>query len=301
MSGPYKIFIHANERQMIGALVGAYSMATRSSWHPDRFDVSIVRLEDYPHLLSREGQLYLRKGKMAVWRNADLQSFSPLRRMIPQLMNYSGRALVTDPDVFAAGDVYELLSRDMQGKSILCRYLGDGYKSNGNAFYASSVMLLDCEKLRHWNWEASIDQMFAGELDYGPWIGLMTEDGDTIGPLEEEWNSMDILTDRTKLLHNTERSTQPWNTGLPVDFDLTAKGRNKPARRSGLFDRIFGKSAVETYLPHPDPRQEEFFFTLLRDALNNKYIPVETLMAHIDKGHVRPDAPSKLRQLGWNP
>ena len=33
-----------------------------------------------------------------------------------------GRAAVIDPDIFAVGDVWELLSRDMGGKAILCRY-----------------------------------------------------------------------------------------------------------------------------------------------------------------------------------
>ena len=36
-------------------------------------------------------------------------------------MDYQGRALVIDPDVFAAGDVWDLLQRDMQGHAILCR------------------------------------------------------------------------------------------------------------------------------------------------------------------------------------
>ena len=40
----------------------------------------------------------------------DLQSFTPLRFMPPQLMGYEGRAIVIDPDVFAVGDVYELLT-----------------------------------------------------------------------------------------------------------------------------------------------------------------------------------------------
>ena len=44
------------------------------------------------------------------WRNDDLQSFTPLRFMPPELMGYQGRAVVVDPDVFAVGDVFELLT-----------------------------------------------------------------------------------------------------------------------------------------------------------------------------------------------
>ena len=40
---------------------------------------------------------------------------------------------------------------------------------------ASSVMLLDCGKLKHWNTRAQFEKMFADELDYEDWIVLATE------------------------------------------------------------------------------------------------------------------------------
>ena len=49
----------------------------------------------------------------------------------------------------------------------------------------------------------------------GPWHFLLSESLDHIGLLEDEWNHCDMLTEATKLLHNTEISTQPWKTGLP--------------------------------------------------------------------------------------
>src|SRR3546814_17740827 len=86
-------FIHTNNQQLVGALVGAYSMKRRSR-APEAFDVRLIRLEETPHLYSREGQEYLRKGRRAVWHNEDMHSFSPLRRMVPQIMNFQqiGRA-----------------------------------------------------------------------------------------------------------------------------------------------------------------------------------------------------------------
>jgi len=50
----------------------------------------------------------------------------------------------------------------------------------------------------------------------GPWHFLLSESPDHIGLLEDEWNHCDMLTEATKLLHNTEISTQPWKTGLPL-------------------------------------------------------------------------------------
>ncbi len=133
-------FVHTNHRQMVGALVSQYSMR-RNSAHNDHFDVRIIHTQDHPFLRAREGQFYLRGGHKRQWLIEDLQSFTPLRFMPPELMGYQGRAVVIDPDVFAVGDVYELLTRDMQGKALMCR------ARKGPKSFASSVMLLDCAKL----------------------------------------------------------------------------------------------------------------------------------------------------------
>jgi hypothetical protein len=299
------VYIHTNDKQLLGAKVAMYSMKSRSK-HPDRFDVKLIRLEETPHLLRRQGATYLRKGRQAVWLNEDLQSFSPLRMMVPQLMDYQGRAVVTDPDVFAIGDIYDLLTMDMGGKSVFCRNVSDGYKGNGNSFYATSVMLLDCERLKHWRWDEDIDNMFAGRMDYGPWIGLKNEPKETIGELDEAWNSFDKLTPETRLLHTTERSTQPWRTGLPVDFDLTTARAAKAAGPSGLratLARWFGGAAadaapVERYLPHPDRAQEKLFFELLRGAIEAGYVDRPFVEQCMRSNDVRHDALDILKTAG---
>src|SRR5690606_37541304 len=114
------VFIHTNDKQMLGAKVSAYSLA-RNSANADRFDVRILRREDFPFFEACEGRPFLRAGASRIWRNDDLQSFTPLRFMPPELMGYEGRAVVIDPDVFAVGEVWELLSRDMQDKAIMAR------------------------------------------------------------------------------------------------------------------------------------------------------------------------------------
>src|SRR5690606_31483676 len=114
------VFIQTNHKQIVGAKVAAYALR-RFSAHNERFAVCIIDMRDYPWFAAREGQSYLRDGVQRVWLNDDLQSFTPTRFLPPRLMNFQGRALVIDPDVFAAADVWSLLSRDMAGKAILCR------------------------------------------------------------------------------------------------------------------------------------------------------------------------------------
>jgi len=79
-------------------------------------------------------------------------------------------------------------------------------------------MLLDNEKLTHWNVADTFERMFTFEQDYQPWICLKDEPRETIGLLESVWNDFDKLDDNTKMIHNTRRRTQPWKAGLPIDW-----------------------------------------------------------------------------------
>ncbi len=259
------VFIHTNPKQIVGAIVSEYSMR-RNSKRPDDFEIRIINTEDHAFLRRRENQPYLRDGVTRVWHNSDLQSFTPLRFMPPELMGYEGRAVVVDPDVFAVGDVFDLLSRDMGGAAIMCRPRSGSKEKRG--MMATSVILLDCAKLTHWRCESQFDEMFTFKRDYMKWIGLLYEDPACIGLLENEWNDFDRLTARTKMLHNTKRKTQPWKTGLPVDFLPPEKpsGWMVLGTLNRMRRRLFGDYAfLGHYKSHPDPNQERFFFGLLRE------------------------------------
>ena len=49
--------------------------------------------------------------------------------------------------------------------------------------------------------------MFEFKRDYMDWICLRTEDRDTIGQFEKEWNDFDKLTPNTRMLHTTKRKS----------------------------------------------------------------------------------------------
>ena len=108
------VYIHTNHKQIVGAYVAEHALR-RYSRNSDNFDIKLIQLKDYPFFSAREGQLYLRDGARRIWLKDDLQSFTPLRFLPPELMGYEGRSVVIDPDIFAVSDVYELLTRDMQG------------------------------------------------------------------------------------------------------------------------------------------------------------------------------------------
>jgi hypothetical protein len=285
------VVIHTNDRQMVAALVSAHSLKSRSK-SPHLFDVRLLQLEETSHLYKRNNQTFFwwNGSKPSTWRRRDSQSFAPLRRMVPALLGFRGRALVIDPDVFAIGDVYELLSRDMGGRAILCCQKSEWRE--GRRQYSSAVMLLDCAQLKHWRWEREIDEIFSGRRMLGPYLSLLDESPERIGLIEEEWNHLDTLTDKTKLLHNTEVQTQPWKTGLPVHYHRNAlRGAVVEAlrfilRRTGWWDQ----DRTVRYQPHPDPRQEQEFFALLRECLEQGSITTQLLSRAVRKNYLRKDA-----------
>ena len=207
-------------------------------------------------------------------------------------MGYRGRALVVDPDVFAVGEVWELLNRDMKGKAILCR------KSNfKTGAFATSVMLLDCAKLAHWNVERDFEELFEGKRDYHDWISLRLEPPETIGTFEDVWNDFDRLTAATRMVHNTRRRTQPWKTGLPVDYTPTEYvpviGWIMRMRR-----KLFGDHALlGRYARHPDRNQEAFFFGLLRECLERGLVDEATLRDAMARNYIRHDALEVVQRM----
>jgi hypothetical protein len=188
--------------------------------------------------------------------------------------------------------VWELLTRDMGGKAIMCRR--SKFK---NGAYASSVMLLDCARLAHWQVERDFAALMAGKRDYHDWMSLLLESPETIGVFEDEWNDFDRLTERTRMLHNTRRRTQPWKTGLPVDYTPTeftpVIGKVMRLRR-----RLFGDHALlGRYARHPDRRQEAFFFGLLRECVEKGIVGRDALDQAMRRNHIRHDAVEMLSRV----
>ena len=280
------VFIQANDRQLLGAKISAHSYK-KASARPDSFDVKIMRVQDFPRLM-QPGQSILRAGHVRDWDPDDLQSFTPLRFAPPSLMNYEGRALVTDPDCFGVGDVADLLERDMDGKAIMA-VARPGHNQQAD-YVATSVMLLDTAKLTHWQFDRDLDDLFNGRFDYVHWIELKREDRSTIGLLEPRWNDFDRLTDETGILHTTKRRTQPWKTGLPVDYTL---------RERGPFD-FLRRWSRRHYEAHPDPRQEAFVYSLLADLVDSGEVSRDELKSEMAANHVRHDSLQLVdRYRGW--
>lgn len=154
--------------------------------------------------------------------------------------------------------------------------------------------------MTHWHWGDDIDVIFSCKLMLGPWLSLLDQSPSQIGLFEEEWNHPDTLTEKTKLLHNTEIPTQPWKTGLPADnHEHAPKHPASLERMKRLARRMFPKAVgQDDLLPtHSDPCQELMFFALMREWLERGSITERFLRTAIRKNYLRSDAFALLDRL----
>jgi len=95
------------------------------------------------------------------------------------------------------------------------------------------------------------------------------------------------------MLHTTKRKHQPWKTGLPIDYRPADSFRLFPPRhwlrraRRGLFGDY---GLLGRYGRHPDPKQEQFFFGLVRECLEQGVVTETRLREAMARNHLRHDA-----------
>ncbi|HEY4502319.1 MAG TPA: hypothetical protein VJH21_00615 [Candidatus Paceibacterota bacterium] len=275
-----QVFIQSNNKQLLGARLAKFAIEKNAS---KPIHIEILNVDELPIFKKLNGKEYLfNETEIRVYDDTDLQYFTLTRFMPPEQMQFSGRAVVIDPDIFALTNIHTLLEHDMGEHAILA--------CSKKGAWDSSVMLLDCEKLLHWRIADIIERLVTKKIDY---TTIMTLQKENVEELERAWNSLDELNDHTKMLHTTNRLTQPWKTGLPIDFT-----RNKMQKFFGIIPRelihkLLGKYQTR-YQQHPNKDIETFFFELTKDALRCGAITKDYVQHEIESGHVRPDLFSHL-------
>lgn len=280
-----KIFICTNDNQAIGAKVSKQSFLNRSSFN--NCDIEIIHESDFPELKRFFLLPYKRKGKMTEHEKNDMQSFTLLRFIIPELMNYHGRALVIDPDVFLVRNGLEqILDISLENHAVYAR---KGLKKGS---WGSSVMLLNCLKLNHWKLHDFIEQMHSGRLDYDDLINLKLEEG-KIGELESKWNEFDVINENTILLHTTEKITQPWRTGLELNSLIPPLFYIFP--RAPIY-KLFGKN-LTIGRNHPQEPVTHFFMKELSNCLIDGLVTRHEIDKAIESNFLRSDIYLELEKF----
>jgi len=274
-----RIFIQANNNQLIAAKVAKYALETRGRAREHGASVALLNVEEMQPFRAFDGSTYLRGGKRNRFDLRTMQSFTLSRFMPPELMRFSGRALVIDPDVFALADIGELLDSDLQDNAIAACRCDLGWET--------SLMLLDCAKLTHWRIGEILAALKDQSVDYYDLIFLRSEKD--VLELPDEWNSLDVIRPETKMLHTTVKGTQPWKTGLLLG--------GKPRPLFGVIPRpplrrLFIKPA--RFQPHPEPDVERAFMDLLKEALAAGAVTNAEIDDAIKQEFVRPDIRARI-------
>jgi hypothetical protein len=272
-----KAFIHTNNKQLLGALLAKYAIE-RALPKESIIQVEILNVDNLDIFKAFAHKEYNFYGKPRVYNPEDLQSFTLSRFMPPELMNYEGRSIVIDPDIFAIRDITPLMNMELDNNAVAACSKKDAWDS--------SVMVMDNSKLRHWKMKDFLQALEKKQADYADIVTLKFEP--QVKDLSREWNSLDHLSTETKLLHTTNRLTQPWRTGLPIDFTP-----NPLPKLFGIIPRepihkILGKYPTK-YLAHPDKKIEAWFLKLVADALKAGAVKRTDIQKEIDLGHVRKD------------
>lgn len=155
-------------------------------------------------------------GEKGYWQKPkDLRmgtGFSLFRWMIPQYLDYRGKAIYLDADQIVFHDILDLWTKDEQqpgNSEVWCAYDNDKHfpKKKG---MQSSVMLIDCEKASYWKPDWMWDQMRKNVCNYGMFMHQVWGKFPA-NEIEVAWNQFNkYIPDKTKLLHYTQERNQPW-------------------------------------------------------------------------------------------
>jgi hypothetical protein len=120
-----------------------------------------------------------------------------------------------------------------------------------------SVMLLDCERLR-WTPEQVINALDSGQVDYARLMFEMALAREVHATIPSSWNSLERYEpERTALLHYTDMHSQPW--------------------------------------VHPRNRWGHLWVRELMLAIEAKFIGIDEVQDHVERGWVRPSLLDQLR------
>lgn len=276
-----KTFICTNDEQLIPAKISRHILLKYTNLKPE--DITILNESSFNELHDLYGSKYLRSGKWEIWNSTDMQRFTLLRFLVPELMSFSGHAIVMDPDIFLVKNKLPSLMEKISSTDVLCR---KGVKENTNA---SSLMVLNCQNLRHWKLPNLIRMLKDGALDYDDLINIRFG-AHRISYLDNSWNDFDNLDENTIFLHTTQKITQPWRKGLKMNSYVP--------KIFGIFKRdlIYRilKKPLRVGVEHPNEAINDLFFRYMRDAYKEKIISDDDIKIAIQKKFLRQDIYGKL-------
>ncbi|MEX0758594.1 MAG: glycosyltransferase [Tistlia sp.] len=173
-------------------------------------------------------------------------NFGFVRFMVPSMCGYQGRAVYLDADQLVFTDIKELFEQIDDSHAIACVQDAEGTFGGKVIERANqtSVMVLNCDKLRDWDPETMFDKVVPnrtplaeGQIHYRNFMKLDHMDQSRIQPLDPRWNHYNIVRDDTKLVHFSHVRSQPWKSPEHPLTDLWSDWLVR-AMRAGYLSRF---------------------------------------------------------------
>jgi lipopolysaccharide biosynthesis glycosyltransferase len=184
-------------------------------------------------------------------------NFGFVRFTIPEICNFKGMAIYLDADQIVLDDINKLMSLLNSDKAIGLVNNPQGYfgKKVVAKHNQTSVMVLNCEKLKNWKTTKIFNNVVpnradktANQIFYRDFMTLSWEDASKIQAISPYWNHFNIVNKNTKLVHFSHVRSQPWKN---VSHELT-----------------------------------KFWAIWLKEAIKNKAVSRITVLLEIIKGNV---------------
>lgn len=202
-----------NERKQ--SPIKIFVASTLSEWLPMKvLEFSIKETTSYPVEVSAIYTFCRTIPVPQAIKNRPRTPFSFQRFLIPELCDYSGKAIYLDADMQVFRDITELWNHDFFGCDL--QTVHEAKQGRRGQF---SVMLLDCESLG-WDIEQIVADLDAGKLNYESLMYEMKVAKKVGKDISSDWNSLERYDEgKTSLLHYTDMNTQPWiSTANPLGY-----------------------------------------------------------------------------------
>jgi hypothetical protein len=178
------LVIGASPRDRLPALVCEYTFRRASS-----VPFEVV------HTFDRE------YGTSALLRRMNVTGFSYVRFAAPELAGHQGVAIYMDSDMIVFRDPLDLLKIPFGDAAVL------------RTRHQTSLLVYDCERLKHWKSEEILSRLEVGKHKYHELMDTLCEPK-VAATIPVYWNHLDVYhRGTTGILHYSDITSQPWTWG----------------------------------------------------------------------------------------
>ena len=145
--------------------------------------------------------------------------FGFVRFCIPSMFDYEGRAIYMDADQVVLGDVADLHSTLDEDHAVALVQRPEGFFAGRpvEPRNETSVMVLDCNKLKEWDPDHLFEHVVPnrarlrpGQIHYKDFVRLKWIDPALLQALPPSWNHYNIVREDSQLVHFSHVREQPW-------------------------------------------------------------------------------------------